>query len=253
MFNKLIRLMLIGFALFLVFGFSNAFSAPIPIPNINIGVSQATNPAQVNTALQVLIMITVLSVAPSLMVMMTSFTRIVIVLGFIRTAIGTAQSPPTQLIVGLAFFLTLFVMAPTFKEVNENAIQPMTSGKITQEVALQEGLKPLRAFMFRQTRKKDLALFVHLAKMPRPKNRDEVPIHVLISAFAISEIKTAFQMGFAIFIPFLVLDIVIASLLMSMGMMMLPPVMISLPFKIMLFILVDGWALVTRSLVMSFH
>ncbi|HAR64512.1 MAG: flagellar biosynthetic protein FliP [Candidatus Margulisiibacteriota bacterium] len=229
------------------------WAAPIPLPNINIGVSQANSPAEMNTSLQVLILLTVLSLAPSLLIMMTSFTRIVIVLSFVRNALGTQQAPPTQLIVGLALFLTFFVMAPTFTKINDNAVKPFTAGKISQEEAMTQGMAPLRDFMFRQTRQKDLALFVQLAKLPRPKNRADIPTHVLISSFIISEIKTAFQMGFAVFVPFLVLDIVIASLLMSMGMMMLPPVMISLPFKILLFILVDGWSLVARSLVMSFH
>lgn len=225
----------------------------LPIPNINIGVGAANSPSEVSHSIQILVILTILSLAPSLMIMMTSFTRIVIVLSFVRNALGTQQAPPTQLLVGLALFLTFFVMSPTFQKVNDNAIQPYTQGKLTQEQAFKAAMDPMRDFMFRQTRQKDLALFVQLAKLPRPKSREDIPTHVLISSFVISEIKTAFQMGFAVFIPFLVLDIVIASLLMSMGMMMLPPVMISLPFKILLFILVDGWTLVARSLVMSFH
>ena len=222
------------------------------LPNLSVGFGGASSPTEVATSLQVLILLTVLTIAPSFLIMMTSFARVVIVLSFVRSALGTQQSPPTQLIVGLSLFLTLLIMMPTFKKINEEALQPFSSGQISQEVAIEKGLDPLRDFMFRQTRKKDLALFIHLSKMKRPKNKKEVPTHILISAFIVSELKTAFQMGFAVFIPFLVLDIVIASLLMSMGMMMLPPVMISLPFKILLFIMIDGWSLITRSLVLSF-
>lgn len=239
--------------LFLLFASALVYAAPVPIPNINIGVSQTNDPAEISTAIQVMLLLTVLSLAPSLMIMVTSFTRIVIVLSFTRTAIGTQNAPPTQLIIGLGIFLTFFIMSPVFNEINTIAIQPLVKNEISQEVAFERGIKPLREFMFRQVRKKDLTMMVHLSKSARPKNRSEIQLPVLISAFIVSELKTAFQMGFAIFIPFLVLDVVIASLLMSMGMMMLPPVMISMPFKILLFVMVDGWNLIARSLVMSFN
>jgi flagellar biosynthesis protein FliP len=204
-------------------------------------------------AVQLLLMIGALSLVPAALFTLTGFTRILIVLGFVRQGLGTASSPPNQVLVGIALFLTLFVMAPTFKEIKHDAIDPLNKGKITQAQALERGQKPLREFMFKQTRDKDLALFVKLAHMKRPKTRADVPTTVLIPAFIISELKTAFQIGFLIFLPFLIIDLVVASTLMSMGMMMLPPVFISLPFKILLFVLVDGWNLISRALVESFH
>jgi flagellar biosynthetic protein FliP len=208
---------------------------------------------QGGNAVQLLILIAAVTLLPALLFTVTGFTRILIVLGFIRTGLGTPTSPPNQVLVGIAMFLTLFVMAPTFNAIKKDAIDPLQKGTITQTQALDRGQAPLREFMFKQTRTKDLALFVSLAKMDRPKTRADVPTHVLIPAFIISELKTAFQIGFLIFLPFLVIDLVVSSTLMSMGMMMLPPVFISLPFKILLFVLVDGWDLVTRSLVESFH
>ena len=205
------------------------------------------------SAVQLLVLIAAITLLPALLFTVTGFTRILIVLGFIRTGLGTPTSPPNQVLVGIALFLTLFVMAPTFNTIKKDAIEPLQDGKISQTVALKRGEAPLREFMFKQTRTKDLALFVSLAKMERPKTRADVPTHVLIPAFIISELKTAFQIGFLIFLPFLVIDLVVASTLMSMGMMMLPPVFIALPFKILLFVLVDGWDLVTRSLVQSFN
>jgi flagellar biosynthetic protein FliP len=204
-------------------------------------------------AVQLLILIGGITLIPALLFCVTGFTRILIVLGFIRSGLGTPTSPPNQVLVGIALFLTLFVMAPTFNAIKKDAIDPLQSGKITQKQAIDRGQEPLREFMFKQTRTKDLALFVSLAKMDRPKTRADVPTHVLIPAFIISELKTAFQIGFLIFLPFLVIDLVVSSTLMSMGMMMLPPVFISLPFKILLFVLVDGWSLVTKSLVQSFN
>lgn len=204
------------------------------------------------TAVQILLLITVLSLVPAILVLMTSFTRIVVVLSFIRNALGTQQLPPNQVIIGLALFLTFFVMMPTFTEVNTNALQPYINQEITREQALEKAEEPLRTFMFKQTREKDLELFVGLSKMERPSTYGDIPTHVLVPAFVISELKTAFQMGFAIFIPFMIIDMIVASVLMSMGMMMLPPMMISLPFKILLFVLVDGWHLIVRSLVASF-
>ena len=222
------------------------------IAQIQIGGGSGGN-ADGGNAVQLLILIAMITLLPALLFTVTGFTRILIVLGFIRTGLGTPTSPPNQVLVGIALFLTLFVMAPTFNAIKKDAIDPLQKGTITQAQALDRGQGPLREFMFKQTRTKDLALFVSLAKMDRPKTRADVPTHVLIPAFIISELKTAFQIGFLIFLPFLVIDLVVSSTLMSMGMMMLPPVFISLPFKILLFVLVDGWDLVTRSLVESFH
>ncbi len=203
-------------------------------------------------AVQLLLLVGGITLVPALLFTVTGFTRILIVLGFIRTGLGTPTAPPNQVLVGIALFLTIFVMAPTFKAVKEDAIDPLTQNRITEAQAFDRGQKPLREFMFRQTREKDLALFVKLGEVDSPKTRQDVPTHVLIPAFIISELKTAFQIGFLIFLPFLVIDLVVSSTLMSMGMIMLPPVLISLPFKILLFVLVDGWNLVTRSLVESF-
>jgi flagellar biosynthesis protein FliP len=203
-------------------------------------------------AVQLLLMIGALSLVPAALFTLTGFTRIIIVLGFIRTGLGTPTAPPNQVLVGIALFLTIFVMAPTFSQVKKNAYDPLQKGQITQQVALKRGEKPMREFMFDQTREKDIALFAKLAKVKDVKTRADIPTHVLIPAFVISELKTAFQIGFLIFLPFLIIDLVVASTLMSMGMMMLPPIFISLPFKILLFVLVDGWNLVTRSLVESF-
>ena len=204
-------------------------------------------------AVQILLLVGAISLVPAALFTLTGFTRILIVLGFIRTGLGTPTAPPNQVLVGIAFFLTLFVMAPTFQKINADAIQPLRAERISQEQAYKKAEAPLREFMFDQTRTKDLALFVKLGRVERPKTRADIPTHVLIPAFIISELKTAFQIGFLIFLPFLVIDLVVSATLMSMGMMMLPPVFISLPFKILLFVLVDGWDLVTRSLVESFH
>jgi len=204
-------------------------------------------------AIQILLLVGGITLLPALLFTVTGFTRIIIVLGFIRSGLGTPTAPPNQVLVGIAFFLTLFVMQPTLKDMKTQAWDPLSSGRITQIQALDRAQKPLREFMFRQTRESDLALFAGLAKIDRPKTRKDIPTPVLIPAFTLSELKTAFQIGFLIFLPFLVIDIVVSSTLMSMGMVMLPPVFISLPFKILLFVLVDGWNLVTRSLVESFH
>lgn len=231
-----------------------AESAPlIPIPNVNIGVEAADNPKDVALSLQVLLALTILSLAPSILIMMTSFTRIIVVLSFLRSALATQQMPPNQVLIGLALFLTFFTMSPYIDQVNKNALQPYIAGTITQEDAMTQGIKPMREFMFKQTRENDLALFVNLSELPRPNSPEDVPTTTLIPAFIISELKTAFQIGFLIYIPFIVIDMVVASTLMSMGMMMVPPVMISLPFKILLFILVDGWHLLIRSLITSFN
>ena len=203
-------------------------------------------------AVQILLLVAGITLVPALLFCVTGFTRILIVLGFIRSGLGTPTAPPNQVLIGIAFFLTLFVMQPTFAQIKDNAWDPLQDGRITQVQALERAEAPMREFMFRQTRETDLALFVGLAKIDRPDTRGDVPTHVLIPSFILSELKTAFQIGFLIFLPFLVIDIVVSATLMSMGMMMLPPIFISLPFKILLFVLVDGWNLVTESLVRSF-
>ncbi|MGB2710281.1 MAG: flagellar type III secretion system pore protein FliP [Conexibacter sp.] len=207
-----------------------------------------------SSAVQLLLLIGGLTLIPALLFCVTGFTRILIVLGFIRTAIGTPTAPPNQVLIGIALFLTLFVMAPTFQQIKDDAWDPLQAGKIEQGVALKRAEEPLREFMFAQTRDKDLALFVRLSKTEeQPKTRADIKTSVLIPAFIVSELKTAFQIGFLIFLPFLVIDLIVASTLMSMGMIMLPPVFISLPFKLLLFVLVDGWGLVVESLVKSFN
>ncbi len=206
-----------------------------------------------SNAVQILLLVGALTLIPALLFCVTGFTRILIVLGFIRTGLGTQSAPPNQVLVGIATFLTIFVMAPVFTQIKDVAIEPLMDNKITEVQAFERGQVPLREFMFKQTRETDLALFVRLAKLPPPKTRADVPTYVLIPAFVISELKTAFQIGFLIFLPFLVIDLVVSTVLMSVGMVMLPPVFISLPFKILLFVLVDGWDLITRSLVQSFQ
>ncbi len=243
------------FLMFSLFIVSYVSAAPdsFQIPGIP-PFSPADNPSDVGNTITILLLITILSIAPAILVLMTSFTRIVIVLGFVRTALGTQQMPPNQVLVGLALFLTLFVMSPTLNEINQTALQPYLHNQIpSQSEALQKASLPIKKFMYRQTRTKDLLLFLEYAKTEKPKTYEDIPLTALIPAFAISELKTAFEMGFMLFIPFLVIDMIVASVLMSMGMMMLPPVMISLPFKILLFILVDGWHLVVKSLLISFN
>jgi flagellar biosynthetic protein FliP len=227
-------------------------AAPVPLPSLNIGVGTATKPAEVATTIQIFLLLTVLSLAPSLLIMTTSFTRIVVVLSFLRTAMGTQQAPSNQIILALSLFLTFFIMTPVWQQINTNAYQPYKAGTLSQDQAFEKAVQPVRKFMLSQTREKDLGLFVSLSKQARPKNADEIPTLTIVPAFMISELRTAFQIGFLIYIPFIVVDMVVASVLMSMGMMMLPPVMISLPFKILLFVLVDGWGLVISSLVKSF-
>jgi flagellar biosynthesis protein FliP len=208
---------------------------------------------QTAVVIQILALLTVLSLAPALFIMVTSFTRIVIVLSFLRQALGTQQVPPNQVLISLALFLTLFVMAPVGQTVYTDAIQPVLNEQISYEQAWAKGIVPIRAFMLKQVREKDLELFVDLAKMAKPSSPADLPIHVVIPAFILSELRIAFQIGFLIYIPFLIVDMVVASILMSMGMMLLPPVVISLPFKLILFVLADGWYLVVGSMVKSFH
>ncbi|MGN8644986.1 flagellar type III secretion system pore protein FliP [Gracilibacillus sp. HCP3S3_G5_1] len=217
-----------------------------------IDVFSGADSESISTSVRLLLLLTVLSLAPSILILMTSFTRILIVLSFVRTSLATQQMPPNQVLVGLALFMTFFIMAPTFQEVNEQALQPLFAEEITLEEAYDNASIPIKEFMAKHTRQKDLALFMNYAEIERPESVQDIPLTTLVPAFAISELKTAFQMGFMIFVPFLVIDMAVASVLMSMGMMMLPPVMISLPFKILLFILVDGWYLITHSLLDGF-
>lgn len=231
---------------------SSASWAQMTLPSVNLGFKTTDNPQEVVNAIKLVLVMTVLTLAPAILIMMTGFTRILIVLSFLRQALGVQQMPPNQLLVGLSLFLTFFVMSPIFSELNQNGIQPYLAGKISQDVAMTNTLAPLRRFMFSQTRDQDLGLFVKLAKIQKPKTRADVPTMVLVPAFVISELKTAFMIGFIIFLPFLIIDIVAASVLMAMGMMMVPPIVISLPFKIMLFVLVDGWGLLIGSMVKSF-
>lgn len=225
----------------------------IPLPTLSIGLNQSSQPKEVLGSLQILLLLTVLSLAPAILILMTSFTRIIVVLSFVRSALATQQMPPNQVLVGLALFLTLFVMGPTFNKVNTDAVQPYLNGQISQTEAFNRASLPMKEFMLKQTRQKDLELFVSMSQTPAPAKATDLPISVVVPAFTISELKTSFQIGFAIFIPFIVIDMVVASTLMSMGMMMLPPMMISLPFKILLFVMVDGWNLIVRSLVLSFR
>ncbi|MGC9931359.1 flagellar type III secretion system pore protein FliP [Priestia aryabhattai] len=213
----------------------------------------SSSPTNVSTSVQLLLLLKVFSVAPGILIMMTCFTRIVIVLSFVRTSLGTQQMPPNQILVGLSLFLTFFIMAPTFSQVNEQALQPLLKEKITLNQAYKKAAEPMKEFMSAHTRQKDLALFLEYEDIDKPSSVQDIPLTALVPAYAISELKTAFQIGFMIFIPFLIIDMIIASVLMSMGMMMLPPVMISLPFKILLFVLVDGWNLVVKSLLISFQ
>ncbi|MDT2045804.1 flagellar biosynthetic protein FliP [Priestia aryabhattai] len=216
-------------------------------------IFNASNAESVSTSIQLLLLLTVLSIAPGILILMTCFTRIVIVLSFVRTSLGTQQMPPNQVLLGLALFITFFVMAPTFSQVNKEALQPLLNEEINLTEAYDQAALPMKEFMSAHTRQKDLALFLEYADMDRPSSVEDIPLTALVPAFAISELKTAFQIGFMIFVPFLVIDMIISSVLMSMGMMMLPPVMISLPFKILLFVLVDGWNLVIKSLLISFQ
>ncbi len=227
----------------------NELLISLTIPGINLGTDA---PQDVGVTLQLLALLTVLSIAPGILIMLTAFTRIVIVLSFVRTALGTQSMPPNQVLIGLALCLTFFVMSPVFIEINDAALKPYLAGDMPQEEAIDTAILPIKEFMAEHTREKDLALFFKYAKLDKPESIEDIPLTALIPAFAISELKTAFQIGFVIFIPFLVIDMVVASTLMAMGMMMLPPVMISLPFKILLFVLVDGWYLIVESLLVSF-
>ncbi len=226
--------------------------AAMTFPNINIGMQTANTPQDFTNGLQILIWLTILTLAPSILIMTTCFVRLVVVLALTRQALGAGSLPPNQVITSLALILTFFIMAPTFNEINEKALQPYMNNQITQQVALDRGIKPIRTFMFKQTHEKELALFVRMAKIEKPKTRDDVPTYILLPAFILSELKTAFTIGFVVYLPFLVIDIVVSSVLVSMGMMFLPPSMIALPFKLIMFVMVDGWYLIVKSLVDSF-
>ncbi len=226
----------------------------LSLPNISLSMSGGTTePEKVSSLIQLVILLTILSLAPAILLMVTSFTRIVIVLSLLRHALGTQTMPPNQVIIGLSLFLTFFIMAPVFNRVNDEALKPYYEEQISGEQAFAKAAAPVKAFMLKQVREKDLALFVKIANEKRPAKPEDISLTTLIPAFAISELKTAFQIGFMIYLPFLVLDMVVASVLLSMGMMMLPPIMVSLPFKLLLFVLVDGWYLIVGSLVQSFH
>jgi flagellar biosynthesis protein FliP len=230
----------------------SAWSEPLPIPTINLNIGGSGESGQVSTVLKLLLLLTILALAPSILIMLTSFTRIVIVFSLLRHALGTQQLPPNQVIIGLSLFLTFFIMTPVWEKVNTQALQPYFNNQISGEKAFELSSQPIRDFMMKQTREKDLALFVKMSKSKRPESPADISLSVLIPSFVISELRTAFQIGFLIYMPFLVLDMVVASVLLSMGMLMLPPIMVSLPFKLLLFVLVDGWYLIVGSLVQSF-
>lgn len=253
--NKKIKHIL--FSLIFCLALSGIFAGQAPavdfsFPSLKIGIDKGEDPGDLSVLLQIVFLLTILSLAPAILILMTSFTRLAIVFSFLRQAMGTQQTPSNQIIAGLALFLTFFIMMPVGQKINENAIQPYLNEEITQENALAEALDPIRQFMFKHTREKDLALFVKMSGNNRPRNPDDVPISILIPAFVISELKTAFIIGFFLFIPFLIIDMVVASVLLSMGMMMLPPILVSLPFKLMLFVLMDGWNLVIGTMLESF-
>lgn len=230
-----------------------AFAEPLTLPNVSLSIGGTADPGKAATIIQLLFILTVLSLAPAILLMLTSFTCIVVVFSLLRHALGTQQMPPNQIVIGLALFLTFFIMAPVWQKVNNDALKPYYEEQITSEKALSLASTPVKEFMLKQTRERDLALFVQIAKEKRPEKQEDISLLVLIPAFVISELKTAFQIGFLIYMPFFIIDIVVASILLSMGMMMLPPIMISLPFKLLLFVLVDGWYLIVGSMVRSFQ
>jgi flagellar biosynthetic protein FliP len=240
------------FLVFALFGINFIFGAD-PIPTVNLSLSAPDTPQQLVTSLNLVVVLTILVLAPSLIFVMTSFLRLIIVFSFLRQALGTQQMPPNQVLVSLAMILTFFIMEPIAKESYNTAVKPYLAQQIGYEEAFEKGAEPFKAFMIRNTREKDLALFFRIRNLENPKNIQDVPLMVALPAFMISELKTAFQIGFLLYLPFLVIDMVVSSVLMSMGMMMLPPVMISLPFKLLIFVLVDGWNLLVGNLVASFH
>ncbi|MGD9234824.1 MAG: flagellar type III secretion system pore protein FliP [Desulfobacterales bacterium] len=241
----------LSMAVFFIF-VEKVLAADFILPSFRFGIEKGGDPGDVSVLLQIVFLLTVLTLAPAILILTTSFTRLAVVFSFLRQAVGTQQTPSNQIIAGLALFLTFFIMMPIWQKINNNALQPYLHEEISQEVALKAAINPIRNFMLKQTREKDLSLFIKMAKISKPKNVDDIPTTVLIPAFVISELKTAFIIGFVLFVPFLIIDMVVASVLLSMGMMMLPPIMVSLPFKLMLFVLVDGWNIIVGSLVKSF-
>lgn len=237
----------------LAFGLTACAGTPeLSAPGVTLSVTQGGQPQEVATGVQLLVLLTVLSVAPAILILATSFTRIVIVLSMIRTAIGTPTIPPNQVVLGLSLILTFFIMSPTITKIDQQAIQPFLKKQIDQDMAIKLAIDPIRDFMYKQTRQQDIELFLQIGGDQRPQTLADIPTSALFPAFIISELRTAFTMGFIIYIPFLVIDMVISSVLLSMGMMMLPPSLVSLPFKVLLFVMVDGWYLITRSLTLSF-
>ena len=252
--NKWLYIFLLSLTIFGMTGIT-AFAAPstVELPSVNIGIGGSGSSSDYVSNIKLLIFFTILSLLPAIIIMVTSFTRIVVVFSFLKNALGAAQSIPSQVLTGLAIFLTIFIMQPVYSQMNEEAIKPYLENTITQEEAIERGGKPLREFLLSQTRKKDLELFVDMSGVDTEEMTEEnVPFYIVIPAFAISELKTAFAIGFLLYLPFILIDIVVGSVLMCMGMMMLPPAMVSLPFKLLLFVMVDGWHLLVKSLVMSF-
>ncbi|MBB6624241.1 flagellar type III secretion system pore protein FliP [Clostridium gasigenes] len=253
--KKYLGIMLIAFAIVTIFFTTKAFAAPntVDIPDVNISLGGEGTPKDYVDNIKLLIFLTILTLLPSVIMMATCFTRIVVVFSFLKGALGAQQSIPNQVLIGISLFLTIFIMQPVYTTINDNAFKPFMENTINQDQAFEAGAKPLREFMLKETRQKDLELFIETSKINKEEvTRENVPLYVVVPAFAISELKTAFEIGFLLFLPFLIIDMVVASVLMSMGMFMLPPVMIALPFKLLLFVMVDGWYLITRALVLSF-
>lgn len=247
------KLLLISTLILLLFGLTSCdSSSELSAPGVTFSITSADDPTQVTTGVQLLVLLTVLSLAPSILILGTSFTRIVIVISMIRNAIGTPAIPPNQVVIGLSLLLTFFVMGPVYTQINNDAIQPFINKQINQQTAITNAIEPVREFMFKQTREKDIELFMEMRGDARPATLADIPTSALFPAFVISELKTALTMGFLLYVPFLIIDLVISSILLSLGMMMLPPSLVSLPFKLLLFVMVDGWYLITRSLMLSF-
>jgi flagellar biosynthetic protein FliP len=237
--------------IFMLFTSISSATDGLTIPAVDIGISQANTPEEIATSVQLLLLLSVLSLAPSILLMMTPFTRIIIILSFLRRALSLQTTPPNQVLIGLALFLTFFIMAPIITQINEEAYVPFVNGEIDQKTAIANASQPLKEFMLKQVRTKDLNLFIKISKIEIPKDMNELPISVITPAFIISELKTSFEIGFILFIPFIVIDMVVSNILMALGMMMLPPVMISLPFKILLFIMIDGWNILIEKIIMG--
>jgi len=247
------RLISISALVFTTLALSMSSTYAQAIPKLSVELGESSSPGDLSSTLQIILLLTVLTLAPSILLMLTSFIRLIVVLGFLRQAMGTQQLPPNQLLISLALILTFFIISPVANKAYTDGVKPYLDEQITKEEAFEKGMAPFREFMLSQTNEKDIALFINLAGMDQPETPDDLPLHILIPGFVISELRTGFQIAFLIFIPFLIIDMIVASVLMSMGMMMLPPIMISLPFKILLFVLVDGWYLLVKSLVGSFY